>query len=58
MILESAPEAQMGAMEGGDLEVFEVFFGVVHPAVLSSYTEACASEATGGHLEMLAWFSK
>jgi len=33
------------------LEVLEVFFGVVHPALLSSSTEACA---LGGHLEMLA----
>ena len=33
------------------LEVLEVFFGVVHPALLSSFTEACA---LGGHLEMLA----
>ena len=55
MILESAPEAQMGAMEGGGLEVFEVFFGVVHPALPSSSTEACA---LGGHLEILAWFLK
>ena len=34
---------------------FEVFFGVVHPALPSSSTEACA---LGGHLEMQAWFLK
>jgi len=37
------------------LEVLKFSFGVVHPAVPSSSTEACA---LGGHLEMLAWFLK
>ena len=49
-------EWDLGAMEGGHLDLLKLsFFGVVHPALPSSSTEACA---LGGHLEILAWFLK
>ena len=48
-------EWDLGAMEGGHLDLLNINFFGAHPALPSSSTEACA---LGGHLEILAWFLK
>ena len=48
-------EWDLGAMEGGHLEVLKLSFLWSAPRLALITTEACA---LGGHLEILAWFLK